>query len=140
MKKKSKYTTNKKYILTFVGDGIVKSFSSNFIEQRSDLYGKFDCGVELRIDNEPDTIYQSFFNVTEDSMNDYINCELFVFSSEKSMKKMLPNILQTSLDSMKEKSKSLLAEYMKLADDCTATESAIAKVKEGNFEIIEPSK
>lgn len=114
-----------KYILAFVGDGKVKCFETAYKENSGKLYGRFGCGVEIRIDNNIDKEYIFFFNITNSKLNDLINCSLYIFSSTEKMKQMLKPIIGANLEEMKKQSESILNQYMKLADDCTSLENQL---------------
>ena len=105
------------------------------------MYGKFDCGIELNI---RDGIvlsrlqYSRIFNVghgTDAKLRDCINHDLYVFNSKKEAQELLPKIIKERLTSMKEKAATLMAEYMKLADDCTTIENVSKSLKKGTFVI-----
>jgi hypothetical protein len=136
--KGQKYILGQKYIFALVGDGMVKCFEAIYATKKSNLYGYFDCGIEIRIDSNVDTEYIHFFNVTDSRLNDYINCSLYVFTSKEKMEAILPMVIKTNLTLMKHRADALMSEYMKLADDCTSIENALNSVKKRNFELTNP--
>lgn len=133
--KGKEFILNEKYIFAFVGDGLVRCFETKYTEAKGKMYGYFDCSLEVRLEATVDTSYIHYFNITNPKVSDYINCELYVFSSKENLQKLLPGIVKSSLNSMRKKAESLLAEYMKLVDDCNSTETAMNSIQEKSFEI-----
>lgn len=133
--KGKKFILGQTYIFTFIGEGIVKSFHSTYTKVNSQMYGSFDCGLEVRIDNHIDTNYLLFFNITDSRLNDYIHCSLYVFTSKEKMEEILPAIIQQNLDDMKLHSDVLMQEYMKLVDGFSSMEQALNSFKKQTFKI-----
>jgi hypothetical protein len=133
--KKELFVVGKSFIFAFVGDdGLVKSFETIY-ETKNQLYGSFDCGIEIRVDGCIDDEYVTFFNVTNEALNDYINSSLYVFSSREKAKELLPKIIQNNLETLKKHADVLLDDYMKTVTKCTTIESYVESIKNGTFEL-----
>ncbi len=135
--KKQPYKIGDTYIFALVGDGAVKCFKGVYTTEKGKYYGYFDCGIDVRIDNinTVDTENIVFFNIADQRLNEYINCNLYIFSSEQKAKEML---VKGNLEEMRVKADALRTEYMKLADDCSSIESALDSLKEKKFKISKP--
>ncbi len=138
MTRKETYTLNKSYIFAFVGNGIVKCFKTKYETSSSDLYGSFDCGIQIRKDGMVDKEYITHFNIIDKRFNEYINCNLYVFSSKEKANELLPKIIKNHLDVLREKSEELMAEYMKTADDCNNIETVFNSIKNNTFALTNP--
>jgi hypothetical protein len=138
MKMKNKFIIGQKYIFVFVGDGFIKSFETTYEKELlSNMYGHFDCGIDVRFAADINTEDIHFFNIVDSRLDCYVNCDLYIFSDKENVKKLLPAIVKSNLMDIKNKSEILLKEYMELADNCTSLENAIKLLKNNNFE---PSK
>ena len=136
--KGKKFIIGNTYVFAFVGDGMVKCIEVRYATAKGKLYGYFDCGIELRLEESVDTEYIHFFNITDSRLNKYINCSLYVFSSLENTQELLPRIIKSNLEEMKSKAEKLMKEYMKLTDDCTTIENSIKSIKKTTFEISKP--
>jgi hypothetical protein len=136
--RKHNYIIGNKYIFAFVGDGKVKCFEAIFDKENGKLYGRFDCGVEIRIDGHIDSEFIHYFNIVNPKLNELINCSLYVFSTVELMRERLPRIIKVNLSAMKSKAECLLKEYMKLADDCSSMDNSLKSIKNTNFELSKP--
>ena len=135
------FIVGKSYLFCFISEDGVLFVETKYKKDLSPMYGKFDCGIELNI---RDGIvlsrlqYSRIFNVghgTDAKLRDCINHDLYVFNSKKEAQELLPKIIKERLTSMKEKAATLMAEYMKLADDCTTIENVSKSLKKGTFVI-----
>lgn len=134
--KENPFKIGTKYILAFVGDGKVKCFETAYKENSGKLYGRFECGIEIRIDDSIDLNEMFFFNTTNSKLNDLINCNLYIFSDVEIMKKKIQIIIGAELQEMQKKSEIILKQYMKLADDCTSIETQLNEIKNNTFNLI----
>lgn len=134
----TKYKDGETYIFAFVGDGTIKLFEARFARKISDLYGYFDCGLEVRIDGGLDDGYSNYFNVTDRRLNKYVTCCLYVFSSKEKAGESLPKIINNDLRHLKLKAEEIMADYMKLADDCGLLENSLKLIKKNKVELTNP--
>lgn len=134
----TKYIEDKTYILAFVGDGTIKMFETRFVNRISEIYGYFDCGLEVRIDGGLDDGCSNFFNVADKRLNKYVNCGLYVFSSKEKAGEFLPKIITNDLKHLKLKAEEIMDDYMKLADDCGLLENSLKLIKKNKIEVTNP--
>lgn len=140
--KNKSYVVGNKYILVFIGDGIVKMFESTYIKELNDIC-VFDCGIEIRADKSVDTNWLKFFTIknnllTEENFEKYMNCALYVFTSKEIAEQIIPKIIKHTLEEIKTEAEEILSRYTKLADDCDRMENAIKSIKNHTFEITNP--
>jgi hypothetical protein len=140
--KNKSYVLGNKYVLVFIGDGIVKMFESTYIEELND-HCLFDCGIQIRADKSVDTNWLKFFNmnsnsVSEENFEKYMNCALYVFTSKEIAEEIIPKIIKHTLEEIKTEADEILSRYTKLADDCDKMENAIKSIKNHTFEITNP--
>ena len=133
--KENPFEIGTKYILAFVGDGKVKCIETTYKENSGKLYGRFECGIEIRIDDNIDLNEMFFFNTTNSNLNDLVNCNLYIFSDAEIMKKKIKIIIGAELKEMQKKSEIILKQYMKLADDCTSMETQLNEIKNNTFNL-----
>ena len=92
---------NETYILAFVGDGIVKSFSARCVHSATvgACYKNFEFGITVRDDhNSIDTPNYYLFNLSpESNFEDCVNCNLHIFSSMEQMKKLFSHLSMANL-------------------------------------------
>lgn len=140
--KNKSYVVGNKYVLVFIGDGIVKMFESTYIKEMNDL-ALFDCGIEIRVDKSIDTNWLKFFTIknnllTEENFEKYMNCALYVFTSKEIAEQIIPELIEHNLEEIKKEADEILSRYTKLADDCDKMENVIKSIKNHTFEITNP--
>ena len=134
------YEKGRTYIFVFVGEGIMKAIETKFEKMVGEIYGKFDCGIEVRIsriNDSIDSVYYHPFNVTnsKNELYKYMPCALYVFSSKETMKAVLPKIVKTTLDAMVEKANELRDKFVEVTDDISLMENYVSSIEKGKFEI-----
>lgn len=130
----------KKYIFTFIGEGVVKSFETTYTNDKGKMYGYFDCGMDIRLEYVILNSVENYcyFNITEPKMEKYINCQLYIFDSLNKMQEILPKIVNKTIKEISEKSETMMVEIMKMADDCSFMEQQKNKLEKKEFKLTSP--